>query len=113
MAQALLGDVRELVAEARWGELDDALRRIQGAPNNLDSNARDAAYSKHPTILRQMVTLCQLGLLHHREFSAVDTSCHVPEDRCQMLRHEEQKIASRRLHGFPWMFCWQYGHRGC
>jgi hypothetical protein len=91
MLQALLGDVRELVAEARWGELDDALRRIQGAPNNLDSNARDAAYSKHPTILRQMVTLCQLDPLHHRVFSVVETSCRVPEDRCQMLRQEEQK----------------------
>ena len=100
MLQALLGDVRELVAEARWGELDDALRRIQGTPNNLDSNARDAAYSKHPTILWQMVTLCQLGPLHHRESSVVDTFCRVPEDRCQMLCQEEQKIASRRVHGF-------------
>ena len=47
MMQALLGDVRELVREARWGELDDALQRIQGAPNNLESNVRDAAYSEH------------------------------------------------------------------
>ena len=44
--QALLGDVRDLVGEARWGELDDALKRIQGVPNNLESNVRDAAYSK-------------------------------------------------------------------
>lgn len=49
--QALLGDVRGLVAEARWGELDDALRRIQGAPNNFESNVRDAAYSEHLTLL--------------------------------------------------------------
>ena len=47
MLQALLGDVRELVGEARWGELDDALQRIQGPPNNLESNVRDAAYSEH------------------------------------------------------------------
>ncbi len=47
LSQALLGDVRELVGEARWGELDDALRRIQGVPNNLESNVRDAAYSEN------------------------------------------------------------------
>ena len=43
-----MGDVREMVGEARWGELDDALRRIQGVPNNLESNVRDAAYSEYP-----------------------------------------------------------------
>lgn len=100
MLQALLGDVRELVADARWGELDDALRRIQGTPNNLDSNARNAAYSKHPTMLWQMITLCQLGPLHRRECSVLDTPCHVPEDWCQMLCQEEQQNASRRVHAF-------------
>ncbi|BDA41050.1 hypothetical protein COCOBI_01-7050 [Coccomyxa sp. Obi] len=43
--QALLTDVREIVAEAQWDELGGALQRIQGTPNNAVSNLRDAAYS--------------------------------------------------------------------
>ena len=46
LLQALLGDVREIVSAAQWGELDNALSRIQGVPNNLESNIRDAAYSE-------------------------------------------------------------------
>jgi hypothetical protein len=44
-AQALLADVREIVAEGRWTELEAGLQRIRGSPNNSEANLRDAAYS--------------------------------------------------------------------
>ena len=55
-SQALLTDVRDIVAEAKWDELGGALQRIQGTPNNAESNLRDAAYSEH--------YFCSLSFVH-------------------------------------------------
>ena len=60
--QALLGDVREIVSEAQWGELDNALSRIQGVPNNLESNIRDAAYSESLSARCQLAQMCSPGV---------------------------------------------------
>lgn len=46
VSQALLSDVREIVADGKWDELEPALQRIQGSPNNSTQNLRDAAHSK-------------------------------------------------------------------
>ena len=43
------------MSAAEWGELDNALSRIQGVPNNFESNIRDAAYSE------SLSACCQLA----------------------------------------------------
>lgn len=67
--QALLTDVREIVAEARWEELDGALQRIQGTPNNAEPNLREAAYSARPLHLFCTLSLEALAWGKHRPSS--------------------------------------------
>ena len=55
-AQALLADVREIVGEGKWEELEGALQRIRGTPNNSEANLRDAAYSKHSGLPLMLTT---------------------------------------------------------
>ena len=72
MLQALLTDVREIVAEGNWGELAGALQRIQGTPNNAEANLRDAAYSEpRPShvVAMQRVTLAAASEGHRNIYS--------------------------------------------
>lgn len=74
-SQALLTDVRDIVAEAKWDELGGALQRIQGTPNNAESNLRDAAYSEH--------YFCSLSFVHkstcHNSSLLLEVKCSWPE----------------------------------
>ena len=72
--QALLGDVRDIVSAAEWGELDNALSRIQGVPNNLESNIRDAAYSESLSAccqLPQAVQPCRHSRSEHHLLACI------------------------------------------
>ena len=42
-AQALLREMEALAEDGQWGELESALQRVQGAPNDAATNLRYAA----------------------------------------------------------------------
>jgi len=59
-AQALLREMEALAEAGQWGELEAALQRVQGAPNDAATNLRYAAICAAPAAC---AACCEPGCL--------------------------------------------------